>query len=423
VRVDVVAMPTQTLKELKSRDLAPPPENPEKALEKAQEASQETGNKEQAQDKEEEPIGKAVEFKKVGKKDFMSLLKNLSKKEVKSGTTGSKSKGKMLDREELNSLIISGNKISKGNSLTGTAGVADEGAFAQYVSAIPFRVKNFWRLPSYLLGRNLKCRIRIYINSSGELIRSNVFESSGVDEFDQRALEAVQAASPFPAPEEIFSGNDLKVGGKKKKISIDNEESFGEYIDIKYDGDIYVKSAFVLNHETSTWDSENIFLRELRYSKYVFSILKNFEIPKNAIGAHIRMEADTGNETPEYDQLKNWSQDSHNQIQFWREKSHYSSFIKKIDSLLADQPDSKIFLATDLKQNYETFEKIYGARLIYQKRNNYDRSKQQIIEALADVILLSKCDRLLGSTWSSFTELAMRFSQGFNKIEMSGVDF
>jgi TonB family protein len=206
VRVDVVAMPTQTLKELKSRDLAPPPENPEKALEKAQEASQETGNKEQAQDKEEEPIGKTVEFKKVGKKDFMSLLKNLSKKEVKSGTTGSKSKGKMLDREELNSLIISGNKISKGNSLTGTAGVADEGAFAQYVSAIPFRVKNFWRLPSYLLGRNLKCRIRIYINSSGELIRSNVFESSGVDEFDQRALEAVQAASPFPAPEESFSG-------------------------------------------------------------------------------------------------------------------------------------------------------------------------------------------------------------------------
>ena len=143
VRVDVVAMPTQTLKELKSRDLAPPPENPEKALQKAQEASQETGNKEQAQDKEEEPIGKTVEFKKVGKKDFMSLLKNLSKKEVKSGTTGSKSKGKMLDREELNSLIISGNKISKGNSLTGTAGVADEGAFAQYVSAIPFRVKNF----------------------------------------------------------------------------------------------------------------------------------------------------------------------------------------------------------------------------------------------------------------------------------------
>jgi len=34
-------------------------------------------------------------------------------------------------------------------------------------------------------------------------------------------------------PEENFSGNDLKVGGKKKKISIDNEESFGEYIDIK----------------------------------------------------------------------------------------------------------------------------------------------------------------------------------------------
>jgi TonB family protein len=210
VRVDVVAMPSQTLKELKSRELAPPPENPEKVIEKANEITNEKNSLEKNSEKEEEPIGKTVEFKKVGKKDFMSLLKNLSNKKVTTGTGKSNSKAKILDREELNNLIISGNKISKGNSLTGGPGIADEGAFAQYVSAIPFRVKNFWKLPSYLMGRNLKCRIRIYINSTGELIKSNVFETSGVEEFDQRAIEAVEAASPFPAPEESFSGRLLR---------------------------------------------------------------------------------------------------------------------------------------------------------------------------------------------------------------------
>ena len=196
-----------------------------------------------------------------------------------------------------------------------------------------------------------------------------------------------------------------------------------EYIDTKIQSDIYVKSAFVLNHESSTWESENIFLREIKYSEAVNSIIHSFEIPSNSIGVHIRMEADKGKETPEYDSSKNWSQESHEQIQFWREKSHYSSFVKKINSLLSDKPDTRIFLATDLKENYDFFEKLYGSRLIYQKRNNYDRSKQQIIEALSDAILLSRCNHMLGSTWSSFSELAMRLSHGFNKVEMSGVDF
>jgi TonB family protein len=205
VRVDVVAMPSQTLKELKNREFSPPPENLEKAENKIKEESNEKNIPDKNSEKEEEPIGNTVEFKKVGKKDFMSLLKNLSKKELKTGSAGTNSKVKTLDREELNNLILSGNKISKGNSLTGSSGIADEGAFAQYVSAIPFRVKNFWKLPSYLLGRNLKCRIRIYINSNGELIKTNIFESSGVEEFDQRAVDAIEAASPFPTPEESFS--------------------------------------------------------------------------------------------------------------------------------------------------------------------------------------------------------------------------
>jgi hypothetical protein len=53
----------------------------------------------------------------------------------------------------------------------------------------------------------------------------------------------------------------------------------------------------------------------------------------------------------------------------------------------------------------------------------YDRSEEQIKYALADALLLSKAQKLLGSTWSSFSELAMRMSNTFSTIEMSGRDF
>ena len=83
----------------------------------------------------------------------------------------------------------------------------------------------------------------------------------------------------------------------------------------------------------------------------------------------------------------------------------------------------KLFVATDLQETYDIFEKYYGDRLVYLKRNVFDRSKEQIIYALADVLLLSKCKKLLGSTWSSFSEAAMRLSNTYSEIEMSGKDF
>ena len=42
---------------------------------------------------------------------------------------------------------------------------------------------------------------------------------------------------------------------------------------------------------------------------------------------------------------------------------------------------------------------------------------------MADVLLLSKCKKLLGSTWSSFSEAAMRLSDTYSEIEMSGKEF
>lgn len=205
-------------------------------------------------------------------------------------------------------------------------------------------------------------------------------------------------------------------------MEIEENSNKDELIKIEANKDVYVRSAYVLNSEYTNWTNENIFLQNLIPTKQVLDLIEPFNV-SNCIGAHVRMEAGKGLDHNTYDSVENWTEDGHEQLHFWREKSHYSHFIKRIDQLFKENPNSRLFLATDLPETYQVFENCYGDKLSYLKRNVYDRSKEQIIYALADVILLSKCERLLGSTWSSFSELAMRLSKTYSKIEMSGNDF
>jgi hypothetical protein len=196
----------------------------------------------------------------------------------------------------------------------------------------------------------------------------------------------------------------------------------GKLIEVDDCKDLYVRSAYVLNHPLTDWSKENEELKKLTPVKMVTDLINKFNLTDH-IGVHVRMEAGKGLDNNSWDSSSNWSEESHNLIHYWREKSHYSSFIKYIDKLIFNEKQTKIFLATDLEKNYEVFEKYYGNRLKYLKRSVFDRSKEQFIYALADAILLSRCKMLLGSTWSSFSELAMRLSNTYKKIKMSGKDF
>ena len=57
------------------------------------------------------------------------------------------------------------------------------------------------------------------------------------------------------------------------------------------------------------------------------------------------MEAGKGLDKNAYDSQENWSEDSHQKIHYWREKSHYSVFINRIDKILKDEPQKTFFLA------------------------------------------------------------------------------
>ncbi|MEP4888645.1 MAG: hypothetical protein ABJV04_01340, partial [Aliiglaciecola sp.] len=186
--------------------------------------------------------------------------------------------------------------------------------------------------------------------------------------------------------------------------------------------DVYLRAAYTFKHHDSHWQSENEFIQTLKPTYEIQSLVNQIDVSK-CLAVHVRMEAGKGLDHNTYDAVENWTQEGHDQLHYWREQSHFSNFIKRIDQLFDENEDLEIFLATDLEENYKVFEDYYGKKLKYLKRNVFDRSEVQIKFALADAILLSQSKRLLGSTWSSFSELAMRLSTNYSSIEMSGKDF
>lgn len=221
---------------------------------------------------------------------------------------------------------------------------------------------------------------------------------------------------------EDSSGIDKALVHVYNYMEIEDGAEKDELIDDVWGKDLYLRSAYVFNSPYSNWNSENEFIRSLIPTTEITTIVESVDV-SNCIAAHVRMEAGAGLDHNTYDSIENWTEEGHQAIHFWREKSHYSHFIKRIDELFEQDSQVKLFLATDLPETYKVFEDYYGDRLSYLRRNDFDRSRDQIKYALADAILLSKCDKLLGSTWSSFSELATRLSKTYSEIEMSGSDF
>jgi TonB family protein len=194
VRVDMVAMPKQTLNELKSATM------PEQGVHAESSTKAESAKAE----KIEAAVDKNT-FLKEGKnkKSFAEMMKKIQRntQEKVSDKVGVKS-GTKNDSGVLKDLILVGNKVSQGTAITGKGGDNESGPFIDYLSQLPEQVRVYWKLPTYLMNKNFKARVRIYIGSSGQLLRAEIFESSGSPEYDQRAIEAIKLSVPFPVPEQ-----------------------------------------------------------------------------------------------------------------------------------------------------------------------------------------------------------------------------
>ncbi len=200
VRVDVVGMPKFTIQELKdmARQASPTiPEKVEGPKEETVEKVEETPDVIKKDDIVIEEAGKVEEKKK--KASFLSVLNDYSNKKIapKEQKQGTKN-GKAL--KNLDSLVLEGNRLSHGSALVGDYSDEATSEFGAYVQALPGIIRQFWKLPTYLLEKDLRCRIRIYLSASGSVLKLEHVESSGTPEFDARAEQAIRSAAPYPKP-------------------------------------------------------------------------------------------------------------------------------------------------------------------------------------------------------------------------------
>lgn len=214
-----------------------------------------------------------------------------------------------------------------------------------------------------------------------------------------------------------------------KSVPKEGCNSFSNIIDLVQDivNDIYIVSATVINHISTTWTAECNWIKNnikpLPWLKNKIKEFKKLFSIKKAIGVHVRMGQD-GTVFP----FEDWSRYTSTQREaasLNRGESHYVHFMKEMEKVWAVNPEQKFFLCADSEEVYAAFKKRfprkYGSHIIHTKKNVWDRSPNQLTTAIMDVFLLSKCSELYGSSWSSFTELAQRLGQP--RVKIAGRDF
>lgn len=91
--------------------------------------------------------------------------------------------------------------------------------------------------------------------------------------------------------------------------------------------------------------------------------------------------------------------------------SSLAKFIKAMDNELQEDKNTTFFLATDCPKTERELKSLYPARVITFSKASYNRnSSQGIQDALVDLFCLSKTKKVLGSYYSSFSQVAAELS-------------
>lgn len=87
--------------------------------------------------------------------------------------------------------------------------------------------------------------------------------------------------------------------------------------------------------------------------------------------------------------------------------SPLEAFIDRMRGIAESDPSTRFFVATDSPETLAILVRDFGDRIASHPKNTYNRGDSQAIkDALIDLYCLSSCDRIIGSYWSSFTDVA-----------------
>lgn len=88
------------------------------------------------------------------------------------------------------------------------------------------------------------------------------------------------------------------------------------------------------------------------------------------------------------------------------EKSPVTSFIARMEREVGRDSETRFFLATDDPVTERTIKQRFGDRVLTRPKVFARDKAAGVRDALVDLLILSRCRLILGSHWSSFTEVA-----------------
>ena len=201
--MDIVGLPDQLKQELKT---APPvaetkpaekPAEPQKQVEKA-------------------PVAKAKPVEMAKPDEMVLNPKRAHEKELarEKKLKGALSRIKALEsitdephpKHSAPAVLIKGNKVSKGSSLSGDAKESDQ---ANYYDAVRDRLQDHWEIPIWFKNQGLSAKVQIYIDRSGHLHGFKFIQTSGNAQFDDAVKRTVAESQPFLSPPESIASTVL----------------------------------------------------------------------------------------------------------------------------------------------------------------------------------------------------------------------
>mmetsp|Transcript_28896 Transcript_28896/g.88598 ORF Transcript_28896/g.88598 Transcript_28896/m.88598 type:complete len:447 (+) Transcript_28896:151-1491(+) len=211
---------------------------------------------------------------------------------------------------------------------------------------------------------------------------------------------------------------------------------------------IYFKSAFVMNHPYGRWNHAQQHLQRLTPAVIV---AKQLIADKSMIGLHIRnvfdaprdaatAKATTGAEAIAAAALE-YGHKGASQLLAWRQASHWTNFVPRIESLTREhslhQLDGMVnaplrfYLAADSEEAYKGLLHRFPNQMVITRRECASercdfRDCTGSIYALIDMLNLARTRLILGSGWSSYSEVAAYVGGQAGRpvpILMAGRDF
>ncbi|MBU6376120.1 MAG: cell envelope integrity protein TolA [Bdellovibrionales bacterium] len=101
------------------------------------------------------------------------------------------------DTRQESGVLIKGNQISKGTSLSGEA---SEKAELSYLDLVKSKLQETWELPVWLSRQNLSAKVEITIDNRGLVRTMRFLKPSGNMQFDEAVKRTIAQSQPFPRP-------------------------------------------------------------------------------------------------------------------------------------------------------------------------------------------------------------------------------